>query len=97
MNIKLHSNQGSIITISGLTVSATPSTTNLTVAYPAANPQQVFGSTAKWTQSSGTLRLEISSAGAAALEAGQLYSFSFQLRNPSIGQQGASVTISGSG
>ena len=94
LNIQLHSAQGSQITLSGLPQTATPSTQSLALTYPNGNVA-VFGNTGSWTQSSGTLVLAVSNAGTGSLEARQMYVFSFQLANPSVGQAAAAVTIAG--
>jgi hypothetical protein len=78
LNLQLHSAQGSELTLSGLVHSATLSTASLPLTYPDGYVS-VFGTTGKWTQSTGTLRLAISSAGSGALEARQMYVFSFQV------------------
>lgn len=79
LNLRLHSAQGSELSLSGLVQSATLSTESLPLTYPDGYVS-VFGTTGKWTQSTGTLRLAISSAGSGALEARQVYAFSFQVR-----------------
>ena len=78
LNLRLHSAQGSELTLSGLVSSATLSTASMPLTYPDGYVS-VFGTTGKWTQSTGTLLLAISSAGSGALEARQMYAFSFQV------------------
>jgi len=97
LNIRITSADASELTITGLTVTATPSTPTLALTYPTSPPHAFFGASAQWTQSDGTLILRVAASGTGALEAGTLYVFSFQLKNPSEGQPAPALTISGSG
>ena len=93
-NIALASGRGSDVTISGLTTSDTPTNEALPLIYAATTEYRFFGLTGHWTQSSGTLLLQISNTSAgSALEVGVIYVFSFQLRNIGQGQSASSVSI----
>ena len=64
---------------------------------PHTNSTNLRPNCCRWNQSSGALLLQIPGAGAlVTLEARTLYTFSFNLKNPSVGQAAAVVTIFGS-
>ena len=95
LNVRLDGAEDkSMLTISGLTSSLTPTSQALPLTYPSEAEHHFFGSSAQWIQSSGTLILKVANTSAGnALGAEELYSFSFLLRNPSTGQAEARVSV----
>lgn len=78
--------RGSLVTISGLTQSATLDTSNLTIV----SAGGLVRSAGSWTRQSGTLIVEFANDLAAGSEA----SFSFDLENPKHEKEGVAVTAS---
>ena len=78
--------RGSLITISGLTQSATADNSNLAVV----SADGVAASAGSWTRQSGTLVVSLANY----VEAGSEASFSFDLENPKFEKGGVTVTAS---
>ena len=83
---------GETITLVGLTGSQTSDNASLTVGGASA---AIFGSSADWTQSSGTLVLTI--AGGQSVPTGSDTVITFTLQNSATTQSGQTVSVSSSG
>lgn len=95
LNVGLDKPLASALTISGLTGTLTADDAALAITDPdSTGSTTVFGSTADWTQSSGTLVLRVSAGQAAAARTRYSFTFSLTNMNGAAGQASPAVSIS---